>query len=404
LQKTEFVLLKVLIIDPFHTGHHINYLFHITEAFLKSGVSEVSAGNINLEYKQRFEYLVKDNPGRFGYVEVSDPHGGYNDRVSPQYTDVVKSRWMAINEVVLAQGDDFDFVFLPWLDSYIDGRIESDFYDTLAFRWVGVYFQPYVVDCTIKDIEKCRFLDPAVLISHHACIGLALLVNMDLVRNSKIFCGKKLYIIPDFADMCFDPPSELITEIVTKKKGRYTVGLYGSLAKRKGILQLLKTAKKYDMFKTYFFIIGGELIIDNFSVKELRYIESVVEQHSDSFFYHPDRLVSEAEFNTLMMQCDVVYAAYVNFYFSSNMLIKAACLRKPIIVTRNTYMGYEVEKYYLGLAISPSQKSIYKAISDLRSSAGSIVDDAMVERYVSLHSLDELVTVTGKIVSDIQLL
>ena len=382
--------MKVLVIDPFQTGHHLIYLYHITEAFLKNGATVVSAGNINEEFENKFESLVRQYDNNLSYTKLVDKYGGYYDKSTSQYTEVIKERWMVINDLVDSLGSDFDFVFLPWIDSYIDGRIESEFYNKLLFKWVGIYFQPYFINKMIISIDRYKFLDPSILFAHKSCIGLGSLVDSDAVREHFLFKDKPVYFIPDFADMDINEVKDFGEEIRLKSNNRFTLGIYGSLAKRKGIMQLFQTIEKYNLYDSCFFIVAGEFIDSDFSSKERNYLLNIVNNNNESFFFHPERLDSEAEFNYLMSLCDVVFAAYKNFFYSSNMLIKSASLNKPLIVTKNTYMGDEVEKYQLGLTVEMDEEKIFGAIKEILCDADKVVDKEKVKEFVAKQSIGEL--------------
>ena len=72
------------------------------------------------------------------------------------------------------------------------------------------------------------------------------------------------------------------------------------------------------------------------------------------------------------------------------MLIKSASLNKPLIVTKNTYMGDEVEKYQLGLTVEMDEEKIFGAIKEILCDADKVVDKEKVKEFVAKQSIGEL--------------
>jgi hypothetical protein len=51
----------------------------------------------------------------------------------------------------------------------------------------------------------------------------------------------------------------------------------------------------------------------------------------------------EAQFNSLVYICDILFAAYNNFPNSSNILTKAAIFQRPVVVSNNFCMEKRVK-------------------------------------------------------------
>ena len=75
----------------------------------------------------------------------------------------------------------------------------------------------------------------------------------------------------------------------------------------------------------------------------------------------PDYVPDERAFNAIIKACDVVFAVYLDFARSSNMLSKAATFEKPILVADDHLMGARVRSYRIGLAVPPHDSAAVHA-------------------------------------------
>jgi hypothetical protein len=105
-------------------------------------------------------------------------------------------------------------------------------------------------------------------------------------------------------------------------------------------------------------------------------------------------LAEERDYNTLVSSCDVIYAVYSGFNSSSNSLTKAAGLRRPILVARNSLMGERVLASRIGMAASEGDPpGILAALENLLTRPP---DSFGFEDYLREHSLERLKTVLAE--------
>jgi hypothetical protein len=143
--------------------------------------------------------------------------------------------------------------------------------------------------------------------------------------------------------------SPLAEQILEFSKGRKIVGLLGMLHKRKGLLDALKLAK---LRPDLFFVFAGAYDLNKMSGEEKQFAQSFFGTPPENCFLHLERIESEAEFNAVVQQMDVIFAVYPDFTNSSGLLTKAGLFGKPILVAAgNTCMADRVQNYNLGLAV-----------------------------------------------------
>jgi glycosyltransferase involved in cell wall biosynthesis len=244
-----------------------------------------------------------------------------------------------------------DLVFFAWLDSYLSGYVPAWLVDgAFPFAWSGLYFHPRHHRNKQRHPLIAKYIpSPESLVakSKFAC-SLAILDAGVVNQLRERLVEKRVFIFPDFADEA--PPCAnyiLAEEIKSKAKGRKIIGLIGRLARRKGVLTLLRIARQ-PMARDWYFVFAGELAEETFSQQELREIQLFFGEPRTNVFACLATLSGDAQFNATVNVCDVIFAAYQDFPHSSNLVTKAAEYGKPILVSAGGYMGEVVKQYDLG--------------------------------------------------------
>lgn len=272
-------------------------------------------------------------------------------------------RWQetasALQSVSKTSGWVPDFVFFPWLDSYLGSLMMPVGLDRqFPYPWSGLYFHPTHLRTTLS-VKPNSFWKPDVdiaLMSAH-CRAVTVLDEGIAKRLSQKLRGKPVVVFPDFTDESApDPDYDLCERIAEQAKGRPIIGALGSLAKRKGLLSLLEVANRSP---DWFFIFVGQLVKQDLTPAENATLTQAIETPPENCFFHIERIPTEAKFNAVVKCCDVLFAVYENFPHSSNVLTKAAVAHRPVIVSRNYCMGERVDKFRLGVSVNEGQISEY---------------------------------------------
>ncbi|MDB9425757.1 glycosyltransferase family 1 protein [Microcystis aeruginosa CS-564/01] len=285
-----------------------------------------------------------------------------------------------------------DLTFFAWLDSYLGPYLTASISDHIfSYPWSGLYFQPPLRKTLKYQRIRRGILDPLAVLKSKQCLGVAVL-DEGIADKLQQKLNKPVVIFPDFTDE--SPPDmsfEIAQKIRAKAAGRKIIGLLGSLDRRKGTLTLLEVSRQVS--DRWFFVFAGKLAESAFTAAELAKIGEIVKANPDNCFFHLTRIPTEAQFNAIIQICDLLYAAYENFFPSVNVLTKAAIFEKPVIASKNYCMGERVEKFNLGYGIE--EGSVCQCVSILERfheelSTGNLSIQPDFEGYRHLHSIEQL--------------
>lgn len=246
-------------------------------------------------------------------------------------------------------------------------------------RWVGIVFHPGAAARHAAYVEAYLKLEN--------CRGAIFLVPGVVEAYARSVPGKHFLQVPDVADLSLSSTLPTwIAELKSHARGRTIVLLVGTIAAQKGVSCFVEVAKLADASK-FFFVIVGEPLWESFG-EEGPAIREFVETPRENLYAHLFYVQNEADYNSLVLQCDVIYAVYRSFNSSSNSLTKAAGLRKRILVAENTLMGQRVLEHKLGdVAPEDSPHQIYAALQRLTARPDSEFE---FSDYARLHSVEAL--------------
>jgi len=291
------------------------------------------------------------------------------------------ARWQrvaqSIQEISSKLGKAPDITFFAWLDTYL-GLIPAITDTIFPYPWSGLYFQPGYLRIPPKlRWMRHGILNPLSVLKSSHCPVVAVL-DEGIADKLQQKLNKPVVVLTDITDE--SPPDmsfEIAQKIRAKAAGRKIIGLLGSLDKRKGTLTLLEVSQQVS--DRWFFVFAGRLAEPAFTAAELAKIEEIVK---------------------VVQVCDVLYAAYENFPYSSNILTKGAIFQKPVIASKNYCMGERVEKFNLGYGIEGG--SVSQCVSILERlheelSTGNLSIQPNFEGYRHLHSIEQLISAFQKI-------
>lgn len=167
--------------------------------------------------------------------------------------------------------------------------------------------------------------------------------------------------------------------------GRIRFLLFGALARRKGVLQLLSALRflsSHEASRTTVVLAGRVepalakevLLLREQASAVLPTLELVVE----------DRYLEEEELAGAIHWCDVVLAPYQRFVGSSGVLVRAAAAGKPVISQDYGLVGTLVRKYRLGETVETHQpEQIAGAIKAYVAGTGRMPDRSAAVAFTS---------------------
>jgi hypothetical protein len=293
---------------------------------------------------------------------------------------VLAARWWCKTTRALRRAEkqyalriDFVVIVYPASD-YIDLYTASKLIPYIfPWRWVGVWNSPELRRGN-GEIRHRLFLA-------RNCLGVV--VPDPILKSQLEECNDELNVIamPEAADLRPAVGDEIAPALVRARAGkRRIVGLLGNITLRKGILTFVQMAEMaHRQGLDLFFLAAGDFSPVSCG-GEYPTIAKRVSSAPPNFLLIPDRIADGPEFNSLVISCDVIFAAYHNFPYQSNILTKAAAFGKPIVVSEDSLLESHVRSYRLG-AVVP-QGDARKALSEtirLCTVADMISDSGMLD-------------------------
>ena len=345
------------------TGHHKNYFLQVTHTLTELGLRVAGLCLDPRDYEESFirEFSAKGTPHivelKFGrlarfYCRVIEALTSTIEKiagkpfiVSPYHIENLLKVRNSLGKAHIRRNV---LVFFLHMDSML--LVQPAFLGKILMpaRWVGLYFLPSYRMHIDHDLYTSAHRRERVLKSTK-CKGLFLLDDgpVEYLR-SKVKHGFVEWL-PEVLDMksvrVEDLPPEL-EEIVGQHK---IVGLFGPLYKRKNILNLLRAFEKLSR-DDFYLVLMGELTLDDYIPSERAEFRELIGKLSNlvcEFGF----IQGEDKFNTLLAASDIVSVAYRDFVGSSNILVKAAYFRKPVIASSGYAIAEQVEKYHLGCVV-----------------------------------------------------
>lgn len=342
----------VALVAPSSLGHHQTYTRHLAQTLLAFGHQVLV---ITPDAENLATWLAAQDPAAPARLRTFELDTVTNPRTpAPLSILANKTTWVRfIARQVRATGVRPDLVFHTWLDNCMTPGLTATLTDLLfPYQWSGLYFHPWY----LREKLPYAALRRGPLSNHAAlrsarCPAVAVLDEGIAPALQDQLRGKPVVVFPDIADASPPDPAYLpAQEIRRRAAGRTVVGLLGALSRRKGVLSLVEVARHAPR-ADWFFVFAGELLADSFSPAEQATIAAFVAQAPENCLFHFERIPDEPQFNALVSACDILFAAYLNFLSSSNLLTKAALFEKPIVVSAGYCMGERVARYGIGRTV-----------------------------------------------------
>jgi hypothetical protein len=347
----------IVVVDGAWSGHHPVYVKAFAKVLLETGYRVSVLCPAPEDMTNWFAQAPSLEGAGFNayYFSDSDELPGFIPRRLAPLVACLE-RWFHISNAlkkILSSLGNPDMVFFAWLDSYLSSRyVPAWLIDwRFPFAWSGLYFHPrhHRIKQSLPVVAKYLPLPECLVAKSRLACSLAVLDAGVIHKLRARLCEKQVFVFPDFSDEI--PPCEhyhLVDEIKGKARNRKIIGLLGGLARRKGLLTLLKIAQQ-PMAQDWYFVFAGRLVEQTFSKQELKEIKLFFDEPRDNCFAYFDQIPTDAQFNAMVNVCDVIFAVYQDdFLHSSNLVTKAAAYGKNLLVSSGGYMEEVVRQYELG--------------------------------------------------------
>jgi glycosyltransferase involved in cell wall biosynthesis len=248
-----------------------------------------------------------------------------------------------------------------------------------SVAWTGILFHPRVARSPEAETET--------YFKSRTARGGIFLVPPAIDIYAKTLPHLQFTLVPDVADLeLAAAPPPIAQAIRSRAAGRKIVLQVGTIAPHKGTTTLLDVIGRADS-ERFFFVFVGEVHWQSFGADEKR-LRAFYAKPPENVLVHDGYLAEERDYNSLIAACDMIYAVYRDFNSSSNSLTKAAGLRRPILVAKDSLMGERVIKSGIGLLATDGDAD--EILAALESLAASPTDNFGFDRHMDEYSLDRL--------------
>jgi glycosyltransferase involved in cell wall biosynthesis len=398
--ETEDEMKTIVLIDVLWYGHHQTYLKNIIPVLLNkynvwvicSNESELrSWANENLNSTQLSRLSMFQISTRYANVLPSQISGYFNSVY--HWRNTIESIQQASQKI----GKPPDMLFFMKIDFWMNNPfgVTGWLANKMPVPWSGIYFEAAHLrkEQKYKTLRKVVF-EPESIFHLKSCRIITTL-DENIIDGIKERTKKSVIAFPDITDETHPDLNYSLCQNIKQKAGdRKIIGLLGSLLLRKGIDTLVEVIEKMDSEK-FFFVIAGEKPKGGEGRVVGDLLDKIVQKQN--VFISAKRLNDGIEFNSLLNVCDMIYAAYQNFYYSSNLLTKSALFKKPVIVSARGLSAERVEKYKTGKIVRIANVGdVIEAIISLSENPLSGCD---YDGYAYNHRTDRLEGVFDEVVA-----
>ena len=337
--------------------------------------------------QRRFLHL---RPARIGAMDWTLRHFKGIER---QVMQLTKDSDQKVSAIFYACIYDFDFEWfsvvkpflkMPWLGLYLHAT---------SFRMPG-----------LPNPGTGRLHNPAKMLGGRMCRGIGVL-DEGIVAQASETIGTPVHALPDLTDERYDPDDKgqpIANRLKQAAAGRPVVGLFGHLQRSKGVLPFLEAAESADPSELCFALAGDMLWI---SYKDgSQRIHDLIAS-SENVWTHLSRIPDGQQMNALLMSCDVICASYLDFPNSSNIMTKAALLRKPIIVSEGYLMAERVKRHRMGEVVPQGDsQALLNAVLKITKNPSDCIEKNQPDwdAFIKEHSFEKLKTSMASLISPIK--
>jgi len=234
-------------------------------------------------------------------------------------------------------------------------------------KWSGIYVTPWYNTSRIfsRNARKKRaYGDLSMRLP--SCQSI-FVIHPEYTRYYRRLLGKNhFFAIPEPISLEVNEQFSLAIEIKKRAANRFTITLLGGIGKKRNLLLLLDALNLLKN-RNWFLVIIGKLQKSDFSQSEINLIDVFFKKHDTQCFIKLDGYITvEQDFNALINATDLMYLHYHNHPFSSNQLLKAIALRKPVIVNQGGIVEAITRQANWSAIVPYNSKVVAKNIENLQ--------------------------------------
>lgn len=339
--------MRILLINAATSGHHLGY-----KELLDRALGEL--GHEVLHFSQSNEIARQGDPS----FPICAKKSGHPSMVFFKSITVrwhirqqALDKWELLSDYIRhlkKTSKRPDLLFFAYIDASIGQYLTKwDIESKLTVPFSGILFQPRDTRLMRRRFFRKGPFDPYNVLKSRWCKSVAVLME-EAIPFLSILIHKPVVELPDVISIPESVQDNSLGELIPSRAGgRFIIGLWGSLEQRKGISEFLKMVQKLPQ-EEYFFIIGG----NNYKFKDWpendKYLFQKGAAGNIENLLVIDRWLSDDELLSGLLSCDLIFAAYRDWRFSSGIIGKAAAARVPILVNDGFLMAKQVRNFSIG--------------------------------------------------------
>jgi (heptosyl)LPS beta-1,4-glucosyltransferase len=352
--------LKLLIVEPEASGHHMRYVQSlVARAQARGHAVRLATTTEALRHTafREFRDDLRKRGATLDTVAIRSPKPPFVERFSR--IDMVHRQWLgwlsfrACCRSLSRAGWRPDFVLFPYLND-IDlmiALVGSPFPGT---PWGGIAMResfhrsqvnPSTPDPSLRRVRRW-FFDAL-----RQAPGLAVLVTIDETLSEFVrldaASGVRPAFVPEPAELQFTAtPADARRELGIPESGEYVL-LYGHVHMSKGVAELMRAVAAIQTQRQLSVLVVGHLTAE---VRRFLATEGQALRDLGRLFVH-DQFASLRQEALAFSAADVVWVGYSRHYGPSSVLGKAATARRPVVGCREGVIGWTIARYGIGLAV-----------------------------------------------------
>lgn len=387
--------MKVMLVEPNGSGHHMAlYVRYVTRKLLDEGC-ELSLLTTRSAIAHPSFHLLRAELGRdvethfLPELPVSETSSSIAILVSQIKTWFILRRSFAqIHRQVKP-----DIVYVPTLDWVAKGmELLGSPFGKIPF--IALYVSPkhhrktmglgpssrqdWLYDKLFRRLLRIQTLRSLLVIDE---------LFLEFCKTSYDYLADKVRYVPDFGEIRGEGTKDECRAALGIPKEAKVLLVYGSLTKRKGIIQLLEAFSGPAAPSEMVLLLAG---------KADQEIQEIMETPSVKQLTESGRIITRLSFHNnneeyrAFKASDYVWLGYVSgFYGSSGVLYQSLSAGRSLISMEAGLIGHLVQKYQLGVTVNPNSKaSIERGLRNamyLDQEFGSGHTVGKLESYSSMH-------------------
>lgn len=341
---------NILFFDFQTGGHHLEYLFHIS-----NNIDSFPEKNIyffvDYNFEQSFltQFNVKVNP-RIKLYSITKEESIYYSKLSK-----IKKYFFSFKKIKLfLKLNDIQSVFFMDIYPILFFTAFVDLKVTLS----GIYFIP-ILESANSLLNKIKSLILKMSITRNRWSRILILNNIEIIKVINHKYGVDLFENLSDPILNIKELKILNQDIpIHKYSDKISFLHIGTLDVRKGTLEILDSLYNFSKseLERFEIIIAGKAS-DSFVNTILEKLEKLNQLGINNVFFYPKSL-SYFEFDYLLRNCNFVLLPYKLPQMSSGIFGHAINYKKPIIGNADGLMGRLIRKYDAGFCISSDSEAI----------------------------------------------